>query len=77
MVLVQIRDNVTYMGYWSHSMAIAISIIVFILENHVPLQYFLMFVGIYGRRSLVGYSPWVANSRTRLSDFTFFHFKRF
>ena len=58
MVLVQIRDNVTYMGYWSHSMAIAISIIVFILENHVPLQYFLMFVGIYGRRSLVGYSPW-------------------
>ena len=28
-----------------------------------------------GRRSLVGCSPWVAKSRTRLSDFTFtFHF---
>ena len=25
----------------------------------------------HGRRSLVGYSPWVAKSRTRLSDFTF------
>ena len=24
----------------------------------------------HGRRSLVGYSPWVAKSRTRLSDFT-------
>ena len=30
---------------------------------------------IHGRRSLVGCSPWVAKSRTRLSDFTFtFHF---
>ena len=29
----------------------------------------------HGRRSLVGCSPWVAGSRTRLSDFTFtFHF---
>ena len=29
----------------------------------------------YGWRSLVGCSPWVAKSRTRLSDFTFtFHF---
>ena len=29
----------------------------------------------HGRRSLVGCSPWVAKSRTRLSDFTFtFHF---
>ena len=29
----------------------------------------------HGWRSLVGYSPWVAKSRTRLSDFTFtFHF---
>ena len=26
------------------------------------------------RKSLVGYSPWVAKSRTRLSDFTFTHF---
>ena len=25
----------------------------------------------HGRRSLVGYSPWVAKSWTRLSDFTF------
>ena len=25
----------------------------------------------YGRRSLVGCSPWVAKSQTRLSDFTF------
>ena len=25
----------------------------------------------HGRRSLVGYSPWVAKSRTRLSNFTF------
>ena len=25
----------------------------------------------HGWRSLVGYSPWVAKSRTRLSDFTF------
>ena len=25
----------------------------------------------HGRRNLVGYSPWVAKSRTRLSDFTF------
>ena len=24
-----------------------------------------------GRRSLVGYSPWVAEGQTRLSDFTF------
>ena len=30
---------------------------------------------IHGQRSLVGWSPWVAKSRTRLSDFTFtFHF---
>ena len=30
---------------------------------------------IHGQRSLVGCSPWVAKSRTRLSDFTFtFHF---
>ena len=30
----------------------------------------------HGRRSLVGCSPWVAKSRTRLSDFTFtFHFR--
>ena len=29
----------------------------------------------HGQRSLVGYSPWVAKSRTQLSDFTFtFHF---
>ena len=29
----------------------------------------------HGRRSLVGCSPWVAKSQTRLSDFTFpFHF---
>ena len=29
----------------------------------------------HGRRSLVGCSPWVTKSRTRLSDFTFtFHF---
>ena len=28
----------------------------------------------HGRRSLVGYSPWVAKSRTRLSDFTFTFF---
>ena len=29
----------------------------------------------HGRRSLVGCSPWVAKSRTQLSDFTFtFHF---
>ena len=29
----------------------------------------------HGRRNLVGYGPWVAKSRTRLSDFTFtFHF---
>ena len=29
----------------------------------------------HGRRSLVGCSPWVAKSRTRLSNFTFtFHF---
>ena len=29
----------------------------------------------HGRRSLVGCSPWVANSQTRLGDFTFtFHF---
>ena len=29
----------------------------------------------HGRRSLVGCNPWVAKSRTRLSDFTFtFHF---
>ena len=29
----------------------------------------------HGRGSLVGYSPWVAKSRTRLSNFTFtFHF---
>ena len=29
----------------------------------------------HGQRSLVGCSPWVARSRTRLSDFTFtFHF---
>ena len=28
----------------------------------------------HGQRSLVGYSPWVAKSRTELSDFTFtFH----
>ena len=25
----------------------------------------------HGQRSLVGYSPWVAKSQTRLSDFTF------
>ena len=29
----------------------------------------------HGRRRLIGYSPWVAKPRTRLSDFTFtFHF---
>ena len=28
----------------------------------------------HGWRSLVGYSPWVTKSRTRLSDFTFFPF---
>ena len=29
----------------------------------------------HGRRSLVGCSPWITKSRTRLSDFTFtFHF---
>ena len=26
----------------------------------------------HGRRSLVGYTPWVAKSQTRLSDFTFY-----
>ena len=25
----------------------------------------------HGQKSLVGYSPWVTKSRTRLSDFTF------
>ena len=29
----------------------------------------------HGQRSLVGYSPWVANSRTRLSNFMWFMFK--
>ena len=28
----------------------------------------------HGRRSPVGCGPWVTKSRTRLSDFTFFHF---
>ena len=27
----------------------------------------------HGRRSLVGYSPWVTKSRTQLSDFTLEH----
>ena len=31
----------------------------------------------YGRRSLVGYSPRVAKSRTRLSDFTFTNISAF
>ena len=30
----------------------------------------------HGRRSLVGCSPWVAKSRTWLSDFTFMHWRR-
>ena len=30
----------------------------------------------HGRRSLVGYSPWVTKSRTWLSDFTFTHWRR-
>ena len=31
--------------------------------------------GFHGQRSLAGCSPWVAEGRTRLSDFTFtFHF---
>ena len=45
-VTVEIRDNETYMVYCSHSMTIAILIIVFILESYVPMQYFLMFVDI-------------------------------
>ena len=34
--------------------------------NGTRLQY-----SCHGRRSVVGYSPWVAKSRTGLSDFTF------
>ena len=41
--------------------------------NGNPLQ--LLLGESHGWRSLVGYSPWVAESRTWLSDFTFtFHF---
>ena len=46
MVPVEIRDNMTCMGYCSCSMAVAVSIVVFILESHVLLQYFLVFVDI-------------------------------
>ena len=30
----------------------------------------------HGRRSVVGYSPWVAKGQTQLSDFTFFHLSK-
>lgn len=46
MVMVEIGDNVTYMVYCRHLITIAILLIIIILESHIPMQHFLMFMGI-------------------------------
>lgn len=42
--MVEIRDNMTYMVYYRHSVMITVLIIVFISESHIFMEYFLVFV---------------------------------
>ena len=44
------------------------------LEKEMATHFSILPGKSHGRRSLVGYSPWVRRVAPQLSDFTFFHF---